>query len=74
MRIVEGLAAWLLTALVVFGAVVYYNSKTQPVSEARLKNATAVRTAATEKQLRAEGIQPAGTRTVVRHQTGNAIL
>ena len=74
MRIVKGLIALLLTAWVVFSAVVFYNSKTEPAYEAKLNKVRKADTIVTEKAEVAAGIKPAPANPVVRQKTKNANL
>lgn len=79
MQAIKGLIALLIVAVVVFGAVAIYNSKSEPEYEAQLKSDMMARTVATEKQLQAEsanGVQPGEVKThaVARQKVKNANL
>jgi len=74
MRIVKGLIALVLTAWVVFSAVVFYNSKTEPAYEAKLNKVRKADTVLTEKAEAAAGLKPAAINPIVRQKTKNANL
>jgi len=56
MQAIKGLIALLIVAVLVFGAVAIYNSKSEPEYEAQLKSDMMARTMATEKHFQTSAV------------------
>lgn len=76
MQIIKGLIALLIVAVLVFGAVAVYNSKSEPEYEAQLKSDMLARTAQIAKRTETAATKAGAVKTnvVARHKIKNANL